>query len=232
MLVVPDQLKQKFFSVSFQDWIFLNLCFHERVQDRGTTWSSLFGLIAWRIWKNRNLFIFQNISWDAMEVVKVSSCWARQYETYIVVGDSGFAASGGVIQDFNGKWIMGSTRFLGVCSPFEAELWGILDGILILLNKGYRRAIIMTDNLEVAQNLEDLDLEDSGITVLSRTQQILRSEGEWKIKHIARDLNLIADRLAKLGLNWKTSLQVLNQVPKEVKDLLQADSINNWLMNL
>ncbi|MBA0848181.1 hypothetical protein Goshw_029369, partial [Gossypium schwendimanii] len=55
---------------------------------------------------------------------------------------------------------------LSVCSPLEAEVWGILDGILILLNKGYRRIIIMTDNLEVAQNLADLDLEDSGITVL------------------------------------------------------------------
>ncbi|KAH1121921.1 hypothetical protein J1N35_005081 [Gossypium stocksii] len=149
-----------------------------------------------------------------------------------VVGDSGFTASSRIIQDFNGKWIVGYTRFLGVCSLFEAELWDILDGILILLNKGYRRAITMTDNLEVAQNLEDLDLEDSRIAILSRTQQILRSEEEWKIKHIARDINLIADRLAKLGLNWKTSLQVLNQVPKEVEDLLQADSINNWLMNL
>ncbi|KAH1107996.1 hypothetical protein J1N35_011764 [Gossypium stocksii] len=141
MLMVPDQLKQRFFSVSFQDWLFLNLFFHERVQDRETTWSSLFGLIAWRIWKNRNLFIFQNISWDAMEVVKISSCWARQYETYLggptsntpranptnnpddtwvllssdgaVIRDSGFAASDGVIQDFNGKWIVGYTHFLG-----------------------------------------------------------------------------------------------------------------------
>ncbi|KAH1091625.1 hypothetical protein J1N35_018882 [Gossypium stocksii] len=107
-----------------------------------------------------------------------------------------------------------------VCCPFEAELWGILDGILILLNKGYRQAIIMTDNLEVAQILEDLDLEDSGIAVLRRTQQLLRSEGEWKIKHTPRDLNLVVDRFAKFGLNWKSSLQVLNKAPKEEEDLL------------
>ncbi|MBA0758007.1 hypothetical protein Gotri_021044 [Gossypium trilobum] len=121
MLVIPDQLKQRFFSASFQDWLILNLCFHERLQ--------------------------------------------------------------------------------GVCSPFEAEVWGILDGILIFLNKGYRRIIIMTDNLEVAQNLADLDLEDSGITVLRRTQRIMQSEREWKIKHILRNQNLVANRLAKLSLS-------------------------------
>ncbi|KAH1114353.1 hypothetical protein J1N35_007731 [Gossypium stocksii] len=33
-----------------------------------------------------------------------------------------------------------------VCTPFEVEPWGILDGLLILLNKGYKRVTIQTDN--------------------------------------------------------------------------------------
>ncbi|MBA0755514.1 hypothetical protein Gogos_005601, partial [Gossypium gossypioides] len=73
---------------------------------------------------------------------------------------------------------------------------GILDGILILLNKGYRRVIILTDNLGVVQILSDLNLKDSGITVLRRTHCIMRAEGMWKIKHIPRNRNLVADRLA------------------------------------
>ncbi|MBA0765641.1 hypothetical protein Gotri_014801, partial [Gossypium trilobum] len=146
--------------------------------DYGLVWSCLFGLVAWRIWKNRNLFIFQHISWTTSEVVKVSSCWGRNYISYVgdnfnnkqssslmvnlddtwvflstdgaVARDSGNAATGGVARDRNGNWIVGFNRFLGVCSPFEAEVWAILDGILILLNKGYKQIIIMTDNLEVA----------------------------------------------------------------------------------
>ncbi|MBA0819732.1 hypothetical protein Gohar_021208, partial [Gossypium harknessii] len=90
-----------------------------------------------------------------------------------VAKDSGYAATGGVARDRDGNWIMGFNRFLGVCSPFEVEVWGILNGILILFNKGYRRIIIMTDNLEIAQILTDMDLEDSGITVLRRTHRIL-----------------------------------------------------------
>ncbi|MFQ6645460.1 hypothetical protein Gotur_019888 [Gossypium turneri] len=56
MLVLLEQLKQRFFSTSFPNQLLLKLCFHEMLQGSGLTWSSLFGLIAWRIWKNRNLF--------------------------------------------------------------------------------------------------------------------------------------------------------------------------------
>ncbi|KAH1122057.1 hypothetical protein J1N35_005217, partial [Gossypium stocksii] len=64
------------------------------------------------------------------------------------------------------------------CSPFEAEVWSILDGILLLLNKGYRRIIIQTDSLEEVQALNDMGMEESGITVLRRTQRIMKSEGQ------------------------------------------------------
>ncbi|MBA0591402.1 hypothetical protein Gorai_020080 [Gossypium raimondii] len=82
---------------------------------------------------------------------------------------------------------MGFSRYLGVCSPFEAKVWGILDGIVILLNKGYRRTIIQTNNLEVAHALTNLGLEDPGITVLRKTQRIMKFEGQWRINHIPRE---------------------------------------------
>ncbi|MBA0702429.1 hypothetical protein Goari_022817 [Gossypium aridum] len=137
-----------------------------------------------------------------------------------VARDSGYVATGGVARDHDGNWRVGFTCFLGVCSPFEAKVWGILDGILILLNKGYKRVINLTDNLEVVQILSDLHLKDSGIIVLRRTQCIMRAEGMWKIQHIPRNRNLVADRLAKLSLNWKSSLQIFNEAPKEIIDLL------------
>ncbi|MBA0602765.1 hypothetical protein Gorai_002934, partial [Gossypium raimondii] len=109
----------------------------------------------------------------------------------------------------------GFSRYLGVCSPFEAEVWSILDGILLLLNIGYRRTIIQTDSLEVVQALTDMEMEELGITVLRRTQRIMKSKGQWRIIHIPREHNLVADRLAKLSLNWKSALQVFDEAPKE-----------------
>ncbi|KAH1096752.1 hypothetical protein J1N35_013673 [Gossypium stocksii] len=134
----------------------------------------------------------------------------------------------GVVRDQDRNWIVGYTRFLGVCSPFEAEVWSTLDGLIILLNKGYRRATILTDNLEVAQNLTDLSLEDSGIGILRRTQRIMKAGGNWKIKHIPRSQILVVDRLAKLNLNWKTSLQIFNEAPKEINVLLQEEKDSRW----
>ncbi|MBA0671524.1 hypothetical protein Goklo_028954, partial [Gossypium klotzschianum] len=141
----------------------------------------------------------QHISWTATEVVKVSCCWGRHYTYHTgdhfkskqgsslminsadnwvflftdgaVARDSGYAATGRVAQDRDGNWIVGFNRFLGMCSPFEAKI------------------------------LSDMDLEDSGITVLRRTLRILHLEGEWRIKHIPRNQNLVADRLAKLSLS-------------------------------
>ncbi|KAA3472023.1 reverse transcriptase [Gossypium australe] len=258
MLVLPNQLQQRFFSTSFLDWLILNLCFHESLQGSGTTWSCLFGLIAWRIWKNRNLLIFQNISWPATEVVKVSSCWARQYEAsrdirkntpqnttlattskdnWVILSTdgavnntTGAAAAGGVARDHEGNWITGFNRYLGNCSPMEAEIWGIMDGILILLNKGFRRITITSDNLEAIQNLASLNTGDSGIAVLRRTKRIIQSVGEWNIKYVPRNLNTVADCLAKLGLNWKSNLQVFEEAPKEILELLQADKANGYFL--
>ncbi|MBA0688839.1 hypothetical protein Goari_006604 [Gossypium aridum] len=59
--------------------------------------------------------------------------------------------------------------------------------ILILLNKGYRQAIIQTDNLDVIQALTDLGLEDPGITVFRRTQRIMRVERQWRISYMPRE---------------------------------------------
>ncbi|KAG8490243.1 hypothetical protein CXB51_015601 [Gossypium anomalum] len=147
-----------------------------------------------------------------------------------LVRDSRYADIRGVARDHDRNWIVGYSHFLGVCSLFEAEVWAILNGILILLNKRYRKISILTDNLEVAQVLSASILEDLGITVLRRTQRIMREEGMWKIKHIPRNQNLVADRVAKLSLSWKSSLQVFNEAPKEVIDLLQEDKKHSWFM--
>ncbi|MBA0668202.1 hypothetical protein Goklo_001146, partial [Gossypium klotzschianum] len=61
---------------------------------------------------------------------------------------SGFSVPGGVICDGKGKWILGYNRSLGKCLVAVVELWGILDGLLLLQKQGYAKVIIQSDNLE------------------------------------------------------------------------------------
>ncbi|MBA0628865.1 hypothetical protein Godav_023504 [Gossypium davidsonii] len=46
-------------------------------------------------------------------------------------------------------------RFLESCSMFEAELWGILDGLSILVDRGYDNILVQTDSLEVANAIKE-----------------------------------------------------------------------------
>ncbi|KAA3476291.1 putative LRR receptor-like serine/threonine-protein kinase [Gossypium australe] len=141
------------------------------------------------------------------------------------------AAVGGMVRDWNGNWILGYTHYLGRCSPLEAELWGVLDGVLILLNKGYKKVKIQTDNLEVVRTLTMKDTIDSGNTLLRRIKRLMNSKGQWEIKYVPKEGNLTADQLAKIGLSWQTSLRVF-EVPPDVvdTDFLQDKDCNRSKM--
>ncbi|MBA0678334.1 hypothetical protein Goari_019688 [Gossypium aridum] len=44
------------------------------------------------------------------------------------------ASAGQIVRDHVGNWIFGFNRFLETYSVFDAKLWGILDGLDILID--------------------------------------------------------------------------------------------------
>ncbi|MBA0839712.1 hypothetical protein Goarm_005415 [Gossypium armourianum] len=54
---------------------------------------------------------------------------------------------------------------------------------------------------------------DSDITLLKRVKRFLRSKGQWEIKYVLRECNLIANQLARISLYWQTSLQIFEVPP-------------------
>lgn len=77
--LVPDRTRPNFYIKPLHEWMMENLQNHQSILIEGVDWSCLFVIILWHICKNRNLFIFQGISWSIDEVLKVSLSWARQY---------------------------------------------------------------------------------------------------------------------------------------------------------
>ncbi|KAH1123202.1 hypothetical protein J1N35_006362 [Gossypium stocksii] len=122
-------------------------------------WPCLFGIIMWCIWKNRNLFIFQGISWSTDEIINISYSWVKQYSSILrsslykardhlhswplpnswvrlstdgsVKFDEGFASSGGFVEDHNGEWIIEFVKYLGNCTLLEAELREFWMGLIL-----------------------------------------------------------------------------------------------------
>ncbi|MBA0614953.1 hypothetical protein Godav_015164, partial [Gossypium davidsonii] len=68
-----------------------------------------------------------------------------------VTKSSSIAMIRGGIRDRSGSWILGYNRFVGPCSILDAELWGILKGLVITLDRGFDSMIILLDSPEVVQ---------------------------------------------------------------------------------
>ncbi|MBA0831051.1 hypothetical protein Goarm_015541, partial [Gossypium armourianum] len=69
----------------------------------------------------------------------------------VVQLESENATAGGVVHDANRDWIFGYNRRLGKCSIFNAELWGILEGLRLIQRRGHNEVIIQSDSLEVVK---------------------------------------------------------------------------------
>lgn len=57
----------------------------------------------------------------------------------------GAAGCGGMLRDEHGRWIAGYVMNVGVTTAYQAELWGILKGLEVTWDLGFRKAIIERD---------------------------------------------------------------------------------------
>ncbi|KAH1090779.1 hypothetical protein J1N35_018036 [Gossypium stocksii] len=87
----------------------------------------------------------------------------------------------------------------------------------------HKKVRIQSDNLDVVKALSMEVSVDSRNTVLRRIKRLLSSEGQWEIKYVPKECNLIIDQLAKIGLSWKSSLQLLEALPDLVVSAIEQD---------
>ncbi|KAH1063973.1 hypothetical protein J1N35_028960 [Gossypium stocksii] len=73
-------------------------------------------------------------SQDSNLWLHVECNWVCLYTDGPVQNDGSFAAAEGITNSRDGKWILGYNRYLGICSVFDVELWGILDGLALLFD--------------------------------------------------------------------------------------------------
>ncbi|KAG8485897.1 hypothetical protein CXB51_020227 [Gossypium anomalum] len=108
------------------------------------------------------------------------------------------------------------------CSTTK-EAWMLVVPIEKQSSKVYKKVQIQIDNLEVVRALSMKETIDSGITLLKRVKRLLCFEGQWEIKYVPRECNLIADQLAKISLSLQTPLQLFEVFPDLVVTTIQQD---------
>ncbi|KAG8500050.1 hypothetical protein CXB51_004466 [Gossypium anomalum] len=106
--------------------------------------------------------------------------------------------------------------YLGNCNVVEAELWGILDGVNLILDRRFRKILIQTDSIEVVNVILEDSSKLSRSALVRKIHFILRMMDQWKIQYIPREDNLIADSLAKLVHTRSLGLRLFEDPPLRV----------------
>ncbi len=118
-------------------------------------------------------------------------------------GNPGEAGAGAVIFSMDGSVVKELSRYLGCVTNNVAEYQGVLMGLEALLQIGAKKIQIQSDSqLLVRQLSGEYRVKDEKLKVVfSRAMELLRQFDSYRIKHVSRDANKLADRLANRGID-------------------------------
>ncbi|GAB2216255.1 hypothetical protein Droror1_Dr00024025 [Drosera rotundifolia] len=121
-------------------------------------------------------------------------------------------------KDHHGRWLSGFSTSLGEESAFNAEILAIQNGLLHAWELGYRDVICYLDCKEAV----DLFLSsDSGVhhwlrNVIMRIKEILNWGWTVVFKYIPRELNTVADAMARQASQDESPMRVWKLPPSFV----------------
>jgi ribonuclease HI len=118
-------------------------------------------------------------------------------------GNPGEAGCGAAIYDENGVVVKQLSRYLGRTTNNVAEYEGLLMGLEALLQLGRKQIVVQSDSeLLVRQLNGQYRVKDEKLKVLfQRAITLLRQFDSYRIFHVGRELNKLADRLANQAID-------------------------------
>jgi ribonuclease HI len=118
-------------------------------------------------------------------------------------GNPGQAGCGAAIYDENGVVVRQLSRYLGRTTNNVAEYEALLMGLEALLELGRRQIVVQSDSeLLVRQLNGQYRVKDEKLKVLfHRAITLLRQFDSYRILHVGRELNKLADRLANQAID-------------------------------
>ncbi|KAH9716124.1 reverse transcriptase domain-containing protein [Citrus sinensis] len=225
--LMSSQYHPNFFLWPLKDWLHINLMRGNNTASQ-EYWRVCFGVTVWRLWFWRNHVLFNHGSWDSSSIV--TDIKARTAEILSLNTDGakkgfGQTGAGGLLRDFNGNWIMGFIVNLGTCSVLSAELWGLLHGLRMAWEYGFRRIQVGVDNKSVVHLVTMASVPDNeNATLIKAIRDLLERDWSVQLKHVYREANYAADFLASYSLNSPIGFHVLLSPPPEIVGLICKDA--------
>lgn len=191
-------------------------------------WKILFPHLLWNLWKNRNNVIFNSVCWSAKEILerattigfmKINTDGSRKMVT-------GMASAGGLIRDHTGRWLTGFTSKIGKTNNFNAELWGIRDGLCLAIRMGFSSIMLESDSEAAVYVLtKEIDSMSVESTLIADCKLLMRRFQNIRLTHVLREGNQYADFLANLGQTSPWGTSILDSPPEGMITLLERDAM-------
>lgn len=118
-------------------------------------------------------------------------------------GNPGDAGCGAIILDETGAVLKEMSHYLGRATNNVAEYQGLLMGLEEVLHLGGKRLQVQSDSQLLVRQLNGLyRVKDEKLkTLYERACTLLRRLEFYRIVHVARERNRLADRLANRGID-------------------------------
>ncbi|KAH1033471.1 hypothetical protein J1N35_045645 [Gossypium stocksii] len=163
------------------------------------------------------------------DIINVFYCWAKQF---LYAPSEVWESQPEQIPRYqkSGMYVFLNTdgAVHSVSGLSAAELWGLLDGLLIAQKQGYNEVIIRLDNLENVISIRDSQSSVSSNVLIRRIQQVLASEEFWSLTYVPSESNQVADALAKMALSRVEYLRIFESPPNRIKEILQEENFIDY----
>ena len=116
------------------------------------------------------------------------------------LGKSGKVGGGGIISDSEGRWVKSFARSIGFTTSITIEFWALRDGLLLANQIGVQNLVIELDAKVVVELVQSKTTSNAFYSsLLAEYRFLLGRFQHCKVQHVFREVNRVADALAKLG---------------------------------
>ncbi|PKI65311.1 hypothetical protein CRG98_014275 [Punica granatum] len=171
--------------------------------------------------------------WQLMGWKQPSPGWIKLNTDGASKGNPSPAGAGGVLRKEDGVWIVGFARYVGIATAAVAELWGVLSGLELAWELGYRHVLLEVDSLLVTRLISGSGSRAPQLrTIVRAIHSWLERDWQVEVSHQYREGNSVADWMARWSLSLALGLHIRHTPLPEVRALLSGDIVEVVLPRL
>lgn len=218
-------------------------------------WSSMFLMAIWLIWKRRNQLVFRNHGLNphlTIEIIqrafeynfcaapnkvsvlrvatpvrwaKLKASWMKLNTDGSSLGNPGLARGGGLIENEEGRWVVGFARKIGITTSFLAKLWTLRDGLSLCVSRSFVAVEVELDSKSIVDAISNLEYSNTFASpLMDDCSHFIKQVPQICFKHCFREANRCADALARMGGLLDADFTIFECPPVDVSSFLEFDS--------